>query len=177
MKKVLVISGSPRKGGNSDLLCDEFIKGALKAGHQVEKIWLGDKTINFCRACYYCYEKHECFQKDDMGEILENMISSNVIVMATPVYFYSISGQMKTLIDRTLPRWQNFDDKEFYFIITSAEDDKSIQKRTLECLRGFTDCLNNPVEKGVLYATGVYKKGEVKNKTYMNKAFQMGLKA
>lgn len=62
-EKVLVISGSPRKGGNSDLLCDEFIKGALKAGHQVEKIWLGDKTINFCRACYYCYEKHECFQK------------------------------------------------------------------------------------------------------------------
>lgn len=177
MKKVLVISGSPRKGGNSDILCDEFIKGAKESGHQVEKVFLGGLNINFCKACYYCRERHECFQKDDVKEILAKMLEADVIVMATPVYFYSIDAQMKALIDRTLPVWESLDDKEFYFIITSAENDKQIQLRTLECFRGFLDCLNNPIEKGVLHATGLYERGEAKTSKYLKEAYELGRNA
>jgi hypothetical protein len=84
-KKILVISGSLRKGGNSDILCDEFIKGAQESGNTAEKIYLKDKKIGFCTACYGCRETHECVQKDDMTEILEKMALADVDVLATSV--------------------------------------------------------------------------------------------
>lgn len=94
------MSTSPRKGGNYDLLCDEFMRGAQEAGNQVEKIFLKDKKVNYCLGCGACYNRGEnCPQKDDMAEILEKMVSAEVIVMATPVYFYTMNAQMKTLID------------------------------------------------------------------------------
>ncbi len=87
-KNVLIVSASPRKGGNSDLLCDQFIQGVLESKNQVEKIFLKDKDINYCTGCGACYEKEaNCSQTDDMGEILEKMIEADVIVLATPVYF------------------------------------------------------------------------------------------
>ena len=100
-KKVLILSSSPRRNGNSDLLCNEFMRGAAEAGHQVEKIFLKDKHINYCTGCSVCsmYGK-PCPQKDDAAEVVEKMIAADVIVMATPVYFYTMSAQMKTLIDR-----------------------------------------------------------------------------
>jgi len=104
-KKVLVLSASPRKGGNSDLLCDQFLLGAKEAGNQTEKIFLRDQEIGYCTGCESCYISHKCVQKDDMAEILEKMIAADVIVMATPVYFYTMDAQMKTLIDRTVPRY------------------------------------------------------------------------
>lgn len=116
MKKVLIISGSPRKNGNSDILCDEFEKGASEAGHQVEKIRLQEKKIGYCMACYYCRNTKECVQKDDMTEIIAKLIGADVIVLATPVYFYSMDGQLKTMIDRVLPRYTEVANKDFYFI-------------------------------------------------------------
>ena len=87
-KKVLILSSSPRRGGNSDTLCDEFMRGAQEAGNQVEKIFLKDKNINYCTGCSVCsmYGK-PCPQKDDANEVVEKMIAADVIVMATPVYF------------------------------------------------------------------------------------------
>ncbi|WP_303842469.1 flavodoxin family protein, partial [Selenomonas ruminantium] len=117
-KKVLILSGSPRKGGNSDFLCDAFMKGAQEAGHDVEKIFINDKKISYCRACYVCRHTHKCFQKDDMTEILDKMIEADVLVLASPVYFYAIAGQVKTMLDRTLPRWTELKNKEFYYILT-----------------------------------------------------------
>ena len=105
-KNVLIVSASPRKGGNSDLLCDQFIQGVLESKNQVEKIFLKDKDINYCTGCGACYEKEaNCSQTDDMGEILEKMIGADVIVLATPVYFYTMNAQMKTMIDRTCSRY------------------------------------------------------------------------
>ena len=99
-KKVLIISGSPRKGGNSDLLCDEFMRGAVEAGNEVIKIRVAEKRIGFCNACYYCRQSGGvCAKKDDMADILQKMIDADVIVLASPVYFYSIDAQMKALID------------------------------------------------------------------------------
>ena len=93
-KNVLVISGSPRKHGNSDSLCDEFEKGAVSAGNSVKKIFLQEKNIKFCTGCYSCASNHgKCIHKDDVAEILQDMINADVIVMSTPVYFYSVSGQ------------------------------------------------------------------------------------
>lgn len=66
MKKILALSGSPRKGGNSDLLCDRFIEGAQSAGHQAEKIYLKDKNINYCTGCGNCFMNRECSQKENV---------------------------------------------------------------------------------------------------------------
>lgn len=100
-KNVLILSSSPRRGGNSDRLCDAFLQGCKDAGHTVEKIFLKDKHINYCTGCGICsmYGK-PCPQKDDAAEVIEKMIAADVIVMATPIYFYTMSAQMKTLIDR-----------------------------------------------------------------------------
>ena len=105
-KKVLILSGSPRKGGNSDLLCDEFMRGAQEAGNEVEKIRVVSKKIAPCSACYFCRSHHgECAHKDDMAEVLQKMIDADVIVLSSPVYFYSIDAQLKAVIDRTVARW------------------------------------------------------------------------
>lgn len=113
-KKVLILSGSPRRNGNSDILCNEFKKGAEESGNEVEKIFLRDKNINYCTGCYACSKVGKCVQKDDMAEILQKMIDADVIVMSTPVYFYTMDGQMKTLIDRTVARYTKITNKEFY---------------------------------------------------------------
>lgn len=174
-KKVLVISASPRKGGNSDILCDEFVKGARESNNQATKVSLREKNINFCNACGACEKTGVCLQGDDVKSILDLMMESDVIVMATPVYFYSISAQMKALIDRTVPIYQKLSDKEFYFIITAWDDNPKMLERTLECFRGFTDdCLSGAQEKGVILAAGVNKKGEVRKTTYMKQAYDMG---
>ena len=172
-KKVLVLSGSPRKNGNSDMLCDAFIKGAENSGHLAEKILIQNKKISPCLACYGCRNTHLCVQKDDMREILEKMVQADVIVLATPVYFYSLSGQLKTLIDRTLRQYTQIANKDFYFMATAAAGKKSME-RTMDAVRGFTDCLPNANIKGYVYGAGVYEKGEVENTSYLKLAYDMG---
>ena len=177
-KKVLVLSASPRKGGNSDLLCDQFMLGATDAGHQVEKIFLRDKRIGHCTACDACQGNGgRCVQQDDMAEILDRMIRADVIVMATPVYFYTMNGQMKTLIDRTYARYTEIIDKEFYFIMTAAVKRKDLLERTLESFRGFTSCLGRAREKGVIQGTGAWNLGDIKGSPAMTQAYEMGKNA
>ena len=133
-KKVLILSGSPRKGGNSDILCDEFLRGAQDAGHKAEKIRVAEKKVAPCSGCYYCSTHGGvCVHKDDMADILQKMIDADVIVLASPVYFYSISAQLKAVIDRTVARWQEVKDKEFYYITTMADEEKSSADTTLNC--------------------------------------------
>lgn len=174
-KNILILSGSPRRGGNSDVLCDQFMKGAVEAGNDVEKINVSSKKIGYCMACYYC-KNHggACAIKDDMGEILEKMLAADVIVMASPVYFYSVDAQLKALIDRSVARWLEFKDKEFYYIMTAAEDSADVMDCTLECFRGFARCLEGSVEKGVICGKGVYEKGEILNHPAMREAYEMG---
>lgn len=173
-KNVLVLSASPRRGGNSDLLCEEFILGAKAAGHQVEKIFLRDKTINYCTGCGACYGKGRCTQHDEMAEVLEKMVAADVIVMATPVYFYTMDAQMKTVIDRTCPRYTEISNKEFYFIVTAADTDVQVMERTIEGFRGFTSCLNGVKEKGIIYGTGAWHAGEIKGSKAMTESYEMG---
>ena len=139
MKKVLIIVSSPRENGNSDRLCRQFAKGAEETGNKVETIYLRDKKINFCKGCSVCRTTHRCAQDDDMAEILDKVVKADVIVLSTPVYFYIMNGQMKTFIDRCLPRYEEISNKEFYFICTSVDPDRAVIEKTLSGLRDFTD--------------------------------------
>ena len=109
-----------------------------------------------------------------MGEVLEKMIAANVIVMATPVYFYTMNAQMKTLIDRTCSRYTEISNKEFYFIVAAADGNKRAMERTLEGFRGFTSCLNGSREMGVIYGTGAWNVGDIKGSEAMKQAFDAG---
>ena len=174
-KKVLVLSGSPRKGGNSDILCDQFMLGAEEAGNQAEKIFLRDKEINYCVACDTCKRNGDiCNQDDDMAEVLDKMIAADVIVMATPVYFYTMNAQMKTLIERTYSRYMEIRNKDFYFILTAAVTRKQALERTIKGFRGFTSVLSGPNEKGIIYGTGAWNIGDIKDSNAMNEAYEMG---
>ena len=174
-KKVLLLSGSPRKGGNSDILCDEFLRGAQEAGNEAEKIRVCEKKIAPCTACYFCRDHGgECARKDDMAEVLQKMIDADVLVLASPVYFYSIDAQLKTVIDRSLARWLEVQNKEFYYIVTMADEEKSSADTTLACFRGYADCVQGAVEKGVIVAGGVYEPGTVKATAALQKAYEMG---
>ena len=173
-KKVLILSGSPRIGGNSDLLCDEFMKGALESGNEVEKINVAKKKIDYCKGCYYCQKSNgECIIKDDMAEILQKIIDADVLVLASPVYFYSIDAQLKALIDRTVARWTEVKNKEFYYIATCA-DGKDGLDRTIECFRGYANCVQGAKECGIIYGHSVYQKGEIKDKPQMKESYEMG---
>jgi multimeric flavodoxin WrbA len=177
-KKVLLLSSSPRRGGNSDLLCEQFMKGAKQAGHEAEKIFLKNKKINYCTGCGTCFNgEKSCVQKDDMAEILGKMIAADVIVMATPVYFYTMCAQMKTLIDRTCTRYTEISNKEFYFIVAAADKSKKAMGRTLEGFRAFTSCLSGAEEKGVIYGTGAWNIGDIKGSSAMTQAYEMGKNA
>jgi len=174
-KNILVISASPRKGGNSDTLCDEFIRGAKDKGHRTEKIFLKDRKINYCMGCGVCNSTHRCVQKDDMQEILEKMVKADVIVMATPVYFYSMNAQMKTFIDRTVPRYTEIKGKDFYYIITAADTKVANMQKAIEGFRGFTiDCLEDTKEKGIIYGINAWNEGDIKDTPAMQQAYEMG---
>lgn len=176
-KKVLILSSSPRKNGNSDMLCDEFLKGALEAGHNAKKVLLHDKKIKYCKACDVCQKGKPCVIDDDMEKLLQKIIDADVIVLATPVYFYSMCAQLKTLIDRTYARYTEIKDKDFYFILTAADEEKNNIERAIESLRAFTFCLTGAKEKGIICATGLWKKGDAKDCKYLKVAFDAGLKS
>jgi len=174
-KTVLILSSSPRRGGNSDTLCDEFLKGAVAGGHKAEKVFLGDRDLHFCTGCGACYRGARCSQKDDMAGLLEKAIHADVLVLATPVYFYTMSAQMKMFIDRTCARYQEIRNKEFYFIVVAADGSRKAMHRTLEGFRGYTSCLEGAAEKGVVYGTGAWESGEIRNTPAMKEAYQMGM--
>ncbi len=173
-KKILILSGSPRKGGNSDLLCDEFARGASEAGHEVEKIRVAERKIGYCLGCYACRDTGVCAIKDDMAEIIQKIIDTDVLVLASPVYFYSIDAQLKALIDRTVARWTEVKDKEFYYIVTAADGEREAAETTIACFRGYADCVEGAKEMGIVYGMGTYEKGEVKNTPAIKEAYEMG---
>jgi len=172
-QKVLIISSSPRKGGNSDALCDQFARGAEEAGNQVEKISLAGKKIAPCIACYAC-KNGKCPQPDEASAILDQMLAADVIVLATPVYFYTMCAQLKALIDRSVMIFPRLTNKKFYYIMTMADTDETRFAGTLAALRGFLDCYDGSVEAGMICATGVYQKGEVRNTPAWEESYRLG---
>jgi multimeric flavodoxin WrbA len=150
------------------------MKGAIEASHRVEKVFLAEKKINYCRGCYACGGNGKCVQEDDMAHILDSMMATDVIVLATPVYFYTMCAQMKTVIDRTIARYMAITNKDFYFIVTAAVNRKAALQRTIEGFRGFTSCLRGAKEKGIVYGTGAWNAGDIKASPAMKEAYEMG---
>jgi len=173
-KKVLILSSSPRKKGNSNALCDELMRGAAEAGNDVEKVALAEKKINYCTGCYACRGNGKCAQKDDMAPILDSMVAADVIVLATPVYFYTMCAQMKTAIDRTVARYTKITNKDFYFIVAAADTSKPAMERTIEGFRAFLSCLPRAREKGIVYGTGAWEIGDIQKSKAMKLAYEMG---
>lgn len=173
-KKVLILSGSPRKGGNSDLLCDAFAKGAAEKGHQVGKVFLAQQKIAYCSGCGICQNTGKCVIQDDMSAIMDKMVDADVLVFATPIYFYNMSAQMKTLIDRCCPRYTEMKDKALYLLMTAFDDSKNTTDTTIAGFQSFLDCLDGGEIKDSLFASGVHALGEVKDTPFMKKAYQMG---
>lgn len=169
-KKVLIISSSPSKGGNSDLLCDEFLKGAADAGHDVEKVFLNDLDIRFLRI-KDDYTDRNLGINDDAPKVVSKMIAADVIVMATPIYNDNMCGQMKTMLDRVFEREREVKNKEFYFIMTAGGSNTEC---ALLGFRNFIRYLPGSKEKGVIQGTGVHSKGSVKGKPVMKEAYEMG---
>lgn len=174
-KNILILEGSPRVGGNSDILTDEFIKGAKESGHNCEKIYLHKLHMEFCLGCLACQETHKCVIDDDVSEVLDKMVNADVIVMASPVYYYSMSGQMKTFIDRSNPRCKEAVGKDFYFIFSAFTPHKSHLDTIKLDFESYLKCLNEPTIKGMVDGTNATLVGEIKNnEEAMTQAYELG---
>lgn len=173
-KKVLGISSSMRVSGNSDSLCDAFLSGAAKAGNQTEKISLAGRKIAFCTGCWNCRKNGECIYTDDVKEIAEKIMQADIIVLASPIYFYAISGQLKTLIDRMDPYYAKISHKDFYYLFSSADADPSGMDTAVLELRGFVSCLNECHEMGIIRGTDAAEKEDMKKGPHIEEAFLMG---
>lgn len=177
-KNILVISSSLRKGSNSELLADKFISGAKETGQHVEKISLHDKTIGFCRGCLVCQKTGSCVVKDDGNEIASKMLTADVIVFATPIYYYEMSGQMKTMLDRANPLYfLDYKFRDIYLLATAADEDEHTLEGALKGLKGWISCFTKAALAGTVFAGGVDKAGEIVGHPALEKAYQIGRKA
>jgi multimeric flavodoxin WrbA len=174
-KKILVIEGSPRKGGNTDLLSDEFIRGAKEAGHDVEKAYLQGMNIHYCVDCEACMKNGgTCVQKDDFAGIAAKLLSCDVLVLASPVYYYSVTAQMKTMIDRCYSILSSLKDKECYFISTAMSETKEYFQTAIDTYHGFICCYPNMTDKGIILGFGTGPKGAIAGNPALEQAYQAG---
>lgn len=175
-KKVLIIATSLRNGSNSTTIAKEFAKGAKDSGHEVEVISLHDKKIEFCKGCLTCQKTQKCIINDDVSMILQKMIVSDVVVFATPIYFYEMCGQMKTFIDRTNPLFPSkYNFRYIYLLATAADEESSSIDGAVKGLQGWIDCFEKTSLKGVIRGTGVAYAREIKNADdILDDAYTMG---
>lgn len=174
-KKVLIISTSPRKNGNSEALADAFLNGAKDGGNTTEKISLYDKTIGFCKGCLACQKTGRCVIQDDADIIAERMLTADVLVFATPIYYYEMSGQMKTMFDRANPLYPaDYAFRDVYFLSTAADDEDSAPTRAISGLEGWIECFPKARLAGTIFAGGVNGVGEIDGHSALEKAYEMG---
>lgn len=174
-KHILVISTSPRKGGNSDQLADAFVRGVQEAGHTVEKISLSGKTIGFCQGCLACQSTQRCVIQDDADAIAQKMLTADVIAFASPVYYYGMCGQMKTMLDRSNPLFSApYRFRDIYLLAAAAEDEAHTVDGTVTGLQGWVDCFEQARLAGTVFAGGVTSVGDIQGHPALNQAYEMG---
>ncbi len=174
-KKVLVISTSLRSNSNSEALADEFVCGALEQGNQVEKVSLRNQTIHFCRGCLACQKTGRCVIDDDANAITAKMLDADVLAFASPIYYYEMAGQMKTLLDRANPLFGlDYQFREIYFLSSAAENEAGVDSRAINGLEGWIDCFPKAHLAGTVFAGGVTAPGEIQNHPALQEAYEMG---
>lgn len=175
MKKILVVSSSLRLRSNSEALADEFARGAADAGNEVEKITLREKDIRFCKGCLACQKTERCVIQDDASAIVEKMHDADVIAFASPIYYYGMCGQLKTLLDRANPLYpSDYRFRDIYMLTSAAEDEKYVPERAVAGLTGWIDCFEKARLAGTVFAGGVGASGETEGHPSLARAYEMG---
>jgi multimeric flavodoxin WrbA len=171
---ILILSGSPRKGGNTELLAEAFAKGAAEH-HHVEIVSVHDYKVNPCLGCNACFKTDGiCAQKDDMALIYEKMSQTDMLVIASPVYFYSISAQLKAVIDRFHnPIRDSFHIKKMALLLVGAA---SLPELFDAILTEYNLCLKffDIEDAGKVLVRGVKDKGDINNTNALNEAYKLG---
>ena len=175
MKKVLVISSSLRRNSNSEQLAVSFADGAKAAGKEVEVISLRDKEIKFCIGCLACQKTQRCVMHDDADTIREKMLHADVLVFATPIYYYEMSGTLKTMLDRANPLYlSDYQFREVYALATATVNDEHEPEKAFSGIEGWVDCFKKAKLVGTLFCGGVTAPGEIKDNAKLNEAYEMG---
>ena len=175
MKRVLIVSASPRKNSNSEALALAFAEGAKSAGHEAELVSLRGKTVNFCRGCFVCQETQRCVIHDDADQICQKALLADVLVFATPIYYYEMSGQLKTLLDRLNPLFpSDYAFKDVYMLTAAAEDEDYVPARAVSGLEGWVECFERAHLAGTVFMGGVTEAGEHPDHPALVQARKMG---
>ena len=178
--RVLGIVGSPRQGGNTDILVDEILEGAREAGAQTDKVMLAELAVAPCQACYACRATGECVIKDDMGGLVEKMKASRVWVIGTPVYWWGPTAQLKAFVDRWFAMAGGGESSEVFggrrviLAVPMGDTDAATGRHVVGM---FTDALE--YVKACLFASvlapGAYEPGDVRqNQEVLKRARQAG---
>ena len=174
-KNVVVISTSIRANSNSEVLAKSFADGASYAGNNVEFITLKDKQIDFCKGCLVCQQTGNCVIKDDVTKIMDKVIEADIVVWATPIYYYEMSGPMKVLLNRLNPIFsKEYKFRDVYFLATAAEDEERVYEKALSGLNGWIDCFDKAELKGYVFCGGVTMGGEISENVKLKEAYDMG---
>ena len=174
-KKVLVITSSLRANSNSDALAAALADGAKSSGNTVEVISLKDKSIGFCRGCMACQKTQKCVIRDDAVEIAEKIKNSDVVVFATPVYYYELAGQLKTLLDRCNPLFpSDYAFRDVYLLAAAADEDESAVEGPVKGMEGWVSCFEKAHLAGTVFAGGVDAPGVIHGHTALQSAYDMG---
>ncbi len=176
MSNILVITTSLRAKSNSDILAEQLIAGAKEAGHSVERISLRGKELRFCIGCLACQKTQRCIQKDDAVSIADSVLNADTLVFVTPIYYYEMSGQMKTLLDRLNPLYSaDYRFRRVYMLSTAAEDEPFVPERAVSGLQGWVDCFEKAELTDSLFCGGLTAGGEAANaEAHLKAAFAFG---
>lgn len=174
--KVLIISTSLRTNSNSDILARKCVRGALDAGHEAEYVSLKGKRIEYCIGCLSCIKSGRCVLKDDVKDIMEKVKQAEVIIFATPIYYYEMCGQMKTLLDRLNPLYASeYAFRDIYMIATAAENEESAFEKAYNGLQGWVDCFEKATLKGIVKGAGISDASDALNhKNVLKSAYELG---
>ncbi len=176
MKNILIISTSIRNKSNSEILAEQALQGALAAGNSAELITLKEKDIRFCKGCLVCQRTTKCVIKDDVAEILEKVKTADTVVFATPIYYYELCGQLKTLLDRLNPLYpQEYRFRDIYLMTTSAEEGDEVVETAIGGLKGWIACFEKARFAGVFNGGGLNDAGEAnKHEDLLIAAYEFG---
>lgn len=176
-KKILVLHGSPRKHGNTELLCSAFSKGASEAGHKIQSISICSKQIGGCLGCGACQRNGgNCVQQDDMTEIYGAMTEADVIVFASPVYFYTWTAQIKTVLDRTYAIEQKLADKVFYLLSAGAAPSEEYMETMKRCFEQYVGCFRAGENRvgGIVFGLSANRPKDLAGTEAERKAYELG---
>ncbi len=175
--KVLIISTSMRGGSNSELLARECEKGAIAAGHEVELVSLRGKEIKYCIGCLSCLETQRCVLNDDVAEIRDKVREAEAVIFATPIYYFEMAGQMKTLLDRMNPLYTSvYNFRKIYMLATAAEEGNYVFEKAYNGLQGWVDCFQEAELCGLCAVGGVGDPKVVENyDDCLKKAYDFGV--